>query len=81
MSNSEIITSEYIADTLFKLSSTQTTSLESVAKTLNAIKDSGTISETNLKLLTNCWRELDSLRELFILRIMNSLKRGDIIKS
>lgn len=81
MSNFEVITRETIVDTLHDLTKTQETTIESCIKTLTAIKDSKKISESNLHSLSNVWRELDSLRELFIIRLLNSLKRGNIINS
>jgi len=80
MSNSKIITKEVIADTLADLSKTNDATLESCIKSLTAIKESKKISLSNLENLTNVWRELDSLREIFYLRILASLKRGDMVK-
>lgn len=80
MSNSEIITKETIIDTLQDISKQADSTLESCIKSLESIRSSKKINETNLRQLINVWRELDSLRDLFFTRILNSLKRGDMIK-
>jgi len=46
---------------------------------LKTIKDEGKISEATLRNLTSIMRELDSMRELFYMRLFNSLKRGDML--
>ena len=81
MSNSDILTKEVIADTLADLSKNNDTTLESCIKMLTAIKDSKKINKTNLENLTNVWRDLDALREVFYMRILASLMRGDMIKN
>jgi len=73
------LTKEAIADTLCDFSSTQKKAIENCMSTLDTILKSGKITETNLKNLTGVWRELDALRELFIVRLFNSLKRGDML--
>ena len=80
MPNSDTITKETIIDTLQDISKQADSTLESCIKTLGGIRDSKKINESNLRQLVNVWRELDSLRDLFFTRILNSLKRGDMIK-
>jgi len=46
---------------------------------LKEIKTSKNINETTVRNLTSVMRELDSLRELFYIRLFNSLKRGDML--
>jgi len=79
MSNSEIITREVVADSLYKITKQQEASLESCIKILTTLKDSGKITESNLKSLINVWRELDSLREVYFSRLLSSAKRGDMV--
>jgi len=74
------LTKEYIVDTLMNLTRQNEASLESCISTLTKIKDSKKISETNLRDLINVWRELDALREMFFVRLFNSIKRGDMVK-
>jgi len=66
-------------DSLNLITKDQQSMIEFCINTLTEIKDSKKITESSFRQLTNIWRELDSLRELFFLRILNSLKRGDII--
>jgi hypothetical protein len=80
MSNSELITREVIADSLYKLTKQQEGTLESCIKTLTTLKDSGNITESSLRSLSNVWRELDSLREVYFSRLLHSAKRGDMLK-
>lgn len=74
------LTKEYIVDTLMNLTRQNESSLESCISTLTKIKDSKKISESNLRDLINVWRELDALREMFFVRLFNSIKRGDMVK-
>jgi uncharacterized protein YjaG (DUF416 family) len=73
------LTKEAIADTLKVITRQNESTLENCIASLQRIKDSKKISETNLKELINVWRELDALREIFYVRLLNSLKRGDMI--
>lgn len=79
MSNSSIITKEAIADTLVNLTKAHEATIDDCVNRLTRIKDSKKITETNLRELINVWRELDAMRELFFSRLLNSLKRGDMI--
>jgi hypothetical protein len=74
------LTKEYIVDTLMNLTRQNESSLESCISVLTKIKDSKKISESNLRELINVWRELDALREVFFVRLFNSIKRGDMVK-
>lgn len=67
---------EAVADTLSKITKQQEMTLESCVKQLTSLIGSGLISESNLKTLINVWRELDALRELYFIRLLNTLKRG-----
>jgi hypothetical protein len=53
--------------------------IENCMDRMKAIKDDKKISERTLRELTSVMRELDALRELFYLRLFNSLKRGDML--
>ena len=79
MSNSEIISNKTIADTLNSITKDQQSMIESCIADLTTIKNSKKVTEANLKTLINVWRQLDALRELFYLRLLNSLKRGDML--
>ena len=79
MSESEIITKEAQVDSLNKLTKEQQSMIEGCIESLNELKGEGKITENSLRQITNVWRELDALRELFYTRLFNSLKRGDIL--
>lgn len=79
MSESNIITKEAVADTLNKLTTQQESVIDSIIKELTAIKESKRVSETNLRTLSSAWRELDALRESFFIKLLNSMKRGNMI--
>ena len=79
MSDSEIMTKEAQVDTINKITKDQSNMIEACIDTLKTIKDEGKISETTLRNLTSVMRELDSMRELFYMRLFNSLKRGDML--
>ena len=79
MSNSEIISNKTIADTLNSITKDQQSMIESCIADLTTIKNSKKVTEANLRTLINVWRQLDALRELFYLRLLNSLKRGDML--
>jgi hypothetical protein len=79
MSESDIITKEAVADTLNKLTTQQESVIDSIIKELTAIKESKRVSETNLRTLSSAWRELDALRESFFIKLLNSMKRGNMI--
>jgi hypothetical protein len=79
MSDSEIMTKEAQVDTINKITKDQSNMIEACMDTLKTIKDEGKISEATLRNLTSVMRELDSMRELFYMRLFNSLKRGDML--
>tara|TARA_R100000963_G_C4643197_1_gene106963 strand:- start:191 stop:436 length:246 start_codon:yes stop_codon:yes gene_type:complete len=79
MKNEDILSKETQADTLNKLTQSQTSMIDDCMSRLKSIKDSGKVTERNLRELTSILRELDSLRELFYLLMFNSLKRGDML--
>lgn len=81
MSNSNHISKEAQADSLFKLTKAQKDNLEVCREVLEKIIKDDIIDETSLRNLTSVYRELDTMRELFLVRIMNSLKRGDMLLS
>ena len=79
MKNEDILSRETQADTLNKLTQSQTSMIDDCVSRLKSIKDNGKVTERNLRELTSILRELDSLRELFYLLMFNSLKRGDML--
>lgn len=74
-----VIKKEVIVDTLFDLTKQHQSTIEDCNDRLVKIKDSKKISESNFREISNVIKELEALRELFILRLLNSLKRGDMI--
>ena len=72
-------TKEQISDTLCDITSKHEITIDSCITSLEMIRKTKKISETNLKSLINVFRELDSLREVFFLRLLNSAKRGNMI--
>ena len=78
MKNEDILSKETQADTLNKLTQNQASMIDDCMSRLKSIKDSGKVTERNLRELTSILRELDSLRELFYLLMFNSLKRVEI---
>jgi len=79
MSDSEIMTKEAQVDTINNITKDQSNTIEACMDALKTIKDEGKISEATLRSLTSIMRELDSMRELFYMRLFNSLKRGDML--
>jgi len=79
MKNEDILSKEAQADTLNILTTDQLNMIETCVDTLKSIKTDNKITERTLRELTSVMRELDSLRELFYLRLFNSLKRGDML--
>jgi len=73
------LTKEVIEKTSLDLTYTQGLSLQTCITSLEGIKKSNKISESNLVTLTNVWRELDVFREIFYTRLFNALKRGDMV--
>lgn len=79
MSDPNIITKEAQVDTINKITKDQSNSIDACIDILKLIKDDKKITEATVKNLTSIIRELDSLRELFYIRLFNSLKRGDML--
>jgi len=75
----DILTSKAQVDAINTLTTDQLSMIESCMERMKAIKDDKKISERTLRELTSVMRELDALRELFYLRLFNSLKRGDML--
>lgn len=73
------LTRETISDTLRQITVNQDQTMDSVIKSLESIRQSKKISENNYNILVNAIRELDILRDVFIVRLMHSLKRGDML--
>jgi len=79
MSDSNIITRQAQVDTINNITKDQSNMIDVCIDTLKDIKDQKNIDEATLRNLTSVMREMDSLRELFYIRLFNSLKRGDIL--
>tara|TARA_R110001583_G_scaffold18398_1_gene73212 strand:+ start:220 stop:465 length:246 start_codon:yes stop_codon:yes gene_type:complete len=79
MKNEDIFTSNAQADAVNTLTTEQLSMVESCMERMKTIKEDKKISERTLRELTSVMRELDALRELFYLRLFNSLKRGDML--
>ena len=71
-------TSEQILDTLYNFTQTQKNTLESISTQLISLKDKK-IGIDTLSVITNSFRELDGIRENITIRLLASMKRGDII--
>lgn len=70
--------SQYVLDSLYKFTQTQKNSLDSIASELTSLKEKQLGIDT-YNTLTNCFRELDALRENIMTRLLASMKRGDIV--
>ena len=79
MSDSNIITRQAQVDTINNITKDQSNMIDVCIDTLKDIKDQKNIDEATLRNLTSVMREMDSLRELFYIRLFNSLKRGDML--
>ena len=75
----DILTSNAQVDSINTLTTDQLSMIENCMDRMKAIKEDKKISERTLRELTSVMRELDALRELFYLRLFNSLKRGDML--
>lgn len=69
---------EEVLDTLYNFTESQKAKLESLAAEIKNIKDQKISIET-YNTLYNCVRELDALRDNVTIRLIASLKRGDIL--
>ena len=79
MSDYNIITRQAQVDTINNITKDQSNMIDVCIDTLTDIKDQKNIDEATLRNLTSVMREMDSLRELFYIRLFNSLKRGDML--
>tara|TARA_R110002096_G_scaffold207551_4_gene393974 strand:- start:776 stop:1021 length:246 start_codon:yes stop_codon:yes gene_type:complete len=79
MSNYNSISKDAQADALQSLTKSNKDSIDSVITLLHDIKKDAKISEGNFRNITSVMRELDGLREMFIVRLLNSLKRGTML--
>jgi len=79
MSDSDIITKQAQVDTINKITKDQSNMIDSCIDILNQIKKEKKINEASLRNINSLMRELDSLREVFYIRLFNSLKRGDML--
>ena len=79
MSNYNSISKDAQADALYTITKSQKDDIDAVVTLLHEIKKDGVVSEASVRTLTSVMRELDSLRELFIVRLLNSLKRGTML--
>jgi len=67
-----------VLDSIYNFTQTQKNSIDVLAAELIALKDKR-IGLDTLNTLTNCFRELDGLRENIISRLIASMKRGDMV--
>ena len=79
MSDSDIMTKEAQVDTINKITKDQQNMIDACIDILQGIKKEAKINETSLRNINSLMRELDSLREVFYIRLFNSLKRGDML--
>lgn len=79
MSKYNSISKDAQADALYTITKEQKDNIDAVVTLLHDIKKDGIVSESSVRTLTSVMRELDSLRELFIIRLLNSLKRGTML--
>jgi hypothetical protein len=79
MSDSDILSKEAQSDSINKITKDQQNMIDACIESLKSIKDGDKITETSLRQLTSVLRELDSLRDLFYVRLFNALKRGDML--
>jgi hypothetical protein len=69
---------EEVLDTLYNFTESQKAKLETLAAEIKNIKDQKISIET-YNTLYNCVRELDALRDNVTIRLLASMKRGDIL--
>ena len=71
-------TRQEILDTLFNFTDTQKPKIDVLGTELSGIKDK-IISLETYYTLTNVLREIDMIRENVMVRLINSMKRGDFL--
>jgi hypothetical protein len=69
---------EDVLDSLYNLTETQKMNIDAISNQLLSIKDQK-ISIDTFNLLTNCFREIDGMRESIMIRLLASMKRGDFL--
>ena len=67
---------EEVLDVLYNFTQTQKMEFDGIISQLSSIKDKK-ISRDVLDTITNCYRQIDGIRENVISRLINSMKRGD----
>lgn len=70
-------TSQQQIDTFYKLTSNQIDSLRGMILRFEKLIESSLVDENTYKTITNIYQELGALREYYIVRLLNGLKRGD----
>ena len=70
--------SELILDSLYNFTQTQKTSMDNVSSRILALRDKK-IGMDTFNEISNCMKELESIRENVISRLLSSMKRGDMI--
>lgn len=71
-------TREEIVDTLYDFTETQKQKFDLLANQILSVKNKK-IGIDTFNTLTNCFRELDILREGIMIRLLASMKRGDVL--
>jgi len=69
---------EEVLDSLYNFTESQKMKLEALAAQINGIKDSK-ISKDTYDTLTNVFQEVHMLRDNVTIRLLASMKRGDMI--
>lgn len=72
------IKAENVLDSLYNFTQTQKVMIERISSELTALKDKK-IGLDTLNALTSVFKEIDGLRENVMLRLISSMKRGDIL--
>ena len=69
---------EEVLDTLYNFTETQKMKLDSLAAQITSLKE-GKISKDTYDVLTNIFQEIHSLRDNVTIRLLASMKRGDML--
>lgn len=69
---------EEVLDTLYNFTETQKSKLDMLAAQITSIKE-GKISKDTYDTLTNVFQEVHTLRDNVTIRLLASMKRGDMI--
>jgi len=69
---------EEVLDSLYNFTESQKMKLEALAAQINGIKDSK-ISKDTYDTLTNVFQEVHMLRDNVTIRLLASMKRGDMV--